>query len=146
MDWNRFDLSNIVKVAGDYLGLLGWNDSTSVMGIAGLGNAAGILIMIALIASVIYFVKNFKVFSQTEQFIGTFFLCSFSVMLICYSEIGTYNESYWVPLLPFTYIFMMIVFNKVVLESKLYFNIKRATVVISLCAVIVCSISTMRYP
>lgn len=146
MNWNRFDLSNMIKVFGDYLSLLGWNDETAVMGIGGLGNAAALLLMSLLIISVIIYVRNYDKYQQHEKIFGLFFLSAFIVMLICYSGISTYNESYWVPLIPITYLFVMLVIKKALLESELIVDIKRCVIAVISAATVMCSISTMYYP
>ena len=49
MKWNKFKLSKLIDVAGDFFGLLGWNDGTDVIGIGGIGNIIAIMYMVILL-------------------------------------------------------------------------------------------------
>lgn len=146
MKWNKFKLSKLIDVAGDFLGLLGWNDSTDVIGIGGIGNAIAIMYMLILLGSILYFAKHYDRFSLGEKFIVLYFIAAFLVMLLCFSGIDTYNESYWLPIIPFAYLIMMISIKKLVVESELILVIKRIIYIGLAVSVTISCISTMYYP
>ncbi len=103
--WIKLDLSKILATYADYLQLLGYRTGVNIMSKMGVINFLAITLAALYIVSLVRLCRNFKTLSFAHRII-TIYNVSFGIFLSVIYMVSdwAYNESYWVPLLPFVFI------------------------------------------
>lgn len=141
--WNKFRIDTIWSCLGEFINLFGWMPDVKIMSVQGVANilALGLGIFVIVIP-VIMFAKKVKL-SFEDKILVLFFVTVLLVDGLVYSQTSAYNESYWIPILPFALLVIGIALR--VLERY------SAHLSVLLCCVyavviILCGSSTMKNP
>ena len=103
--WIKLDPGKILATYADYLQLLGYRTGVNIMSKMGVINFLAITLAALYVVSLVRLCKNFKTLSFAHRII-TIYNISFGIFLSVIYMVSdwAYNESYWVPLLPFVFI------------------------------------------
>ena len=103
--WIKLDPGKILATYADYLQLLGYRTGVNIMSKMGVINFLAITLAALYVVSLVRLCKNFKTLSFAHRII-TIYNVSFGIFLSVIYMVSdwAYNESYWVPLLPFVFI------------------------------------------
>lgn len=102
--WNSLSLSNVLSALSDLAGLFGWRSDVPIVSLKGIGNVLSLLLIVLLIFTAARCVRKIEL-DETEKLALLFSLSAFAVLLAVYGfAFDSYNESYWVLLLPDTFI------------------------------------------
>ncbi len=103
--WIKLDPGKILATYADYLQLLGYRTGVNIMSKMGVINFLAITLAALYVVSLVRLCKNFKTLSFAHRII-TIYNISFGIFLSVIYMVSdwAYNESYWVPLLPFIFI------------------------------------------
>ena len=102
--WQEFSLSSVWMALEQLLRQFGWVNYTKVFSLAGIGNFICIFLIVGIIAGFIIQWKRVKEMGEGEQILLCFTTCAFALMLFVFSGTWVYNESYWLPLVPFLFL------------------------------------------
>ena len=136
--WSGFSVTGILDTIGDFLGLFGWSTYTSVVGFAGITNFLSLFIMAGVVAAIVWVYSHINELELCEKFVYIYSGVTFIILLIVYSHIEAYNESYWIPVMPFVVVIGLIALYRA------RFNHRREVIVALAVCVLLCSITSMR--
>jgi len=102
--WMEFNFENIKIVLEQLCRQFGWIPYVKVLGYEGVVNFLSVILMIAMVAAFIILWKKFKALEKEEKILLMYSTVGFAVMLILFAETWVYNESYWIPILPFLFL------------------------------------------
>lgn len=102
--WMEFNFENIKIVLEQLCRQFGWIPYVRVLGFEGVVNFLSVILMIAMVAAFIILWKKFKALEKEEKILLMYSTVGFAVMLILFAETWVYNESYWIPILPFLFL------------------------------------------
>ena len=102
--WMEFNFENIKIVLEQLCRQFGWIPYVKVLGFEGVVNFLSVILMIAMVAAFIILWKKFKDLEKEEKILLMYSTVGFAVMLILFAETWVYNESYWIPILPFLFL------------------------------------------
>ncbi len=117
--WTRFELSNIWARISDFICLFGWQEEVPIFSLPGIANAISLLFVGIIFYAVIYLISTASSLDRRELLLTAFTVASFLVDLLIYSGTDTYNESYWIPLLPFAFVLVFIFLPKFINKQKI---------------------------
>jgi len=148
--WQPFLITRICDRLADFIGLYGWQPFVPIMSIKGVVNVIGLIIGLSILYALLWSVYHLNKLKFTEQILTLFVLYGILLNGLVFSESSVYNASYWVPLLPFTF---MILAVKTRAEKRQYDKSeKKIKIVVPkkglafMLAIIICSIFTMLSP
>ena len=103
--WIELDPGKILATYSDFLQLLGYRSGVHIMSLMGVLNFLAIILAAMYVISLIRLCVRFKELSFANRIITVYNL-TFGVFLAVIYMVSdwAYNESYWVPLLPFVFI------------------------------------------
>ena len=101
--WMEFNFENIKIVLEQLCRQFGWVPYVKVLGFEGVVNFLSVILMIVMIVAFIIQWKRFKTLTKEEKILLTYTTSGFAVMLILFAETWVYNESYWIPIIPFMF-------------------------------------------
>lgn len=102
--WMEFNFENIKIVLEQLCRQFGWIPYVKVLSFEGVMNFISVLLMIAMVAAFIILWRKFKDLTKEEKILLMYSTVGFAVMLILFAETWVYNESYWIPILPFLFL------------------------------------------
>ena len=135
--WNEFTLAPVWSVLEQFIRQFGWQKNVEFFSLAGMVNLASMMLLAGMIAAIaavavksgqkslsefvklkdftgaeeLFSSKNSDEFDSSEalRLITIYVLCAFLMLLLIFSETWVYNESYWLPLVPFFFIPLILV-------------------------------------
>lgn len=116
--WSRFELSNVWARISDFICLFGWQEEVPIFSLPGIANAISLLFVGIIVYAALYLISHACLLDEREVLLSGFAITAFLVDLLIYSGTDTYNESYWVPLLPFAFILVFIFLPKFINKQK----------------------------
>lgn len=117
--WTRFSLSNIWARISDCICLYGWQEEVPIFSLPGIVNGLCLLLVGMIVYAAIYLISKSHLLDRREVLLIAFSITAFCVDLLIYSNTDTYNESYWVPLLPFAFIIIFVFLSHYIKEQKI---------------------------
>lgn len=117
--WIKLDPGKILATYADYLQLLGYRTGVNIMSKMGVINFLAITLAALYVVSIVRLCRNFKTLSFAHRII-TIYNVSFGIFLSVIYMVSdwAYNESYWVPLLPFVFITLQVEYDSDPLLKK----------------------------
>ena len=108
----EWDLSLLLKTAGSFLSLFGWQSGVSVLGFGGLSSFSGILLAAIILSAVAYLSRHTACLSEDQEFLLSYFWCSIVVGSVFFAFSGMTNLRYWIPAVPIAIALVGILFEK----------------------------------
>ena len=102
--WMEFNFENVKIVLEQLCRQFGWIPYVRVLGFEGVVNFISVVLMIAMVAAFIIQWKRFKGLSKEEKILLMYTTIGSALMLFLFAETWVYNESYWIPILPFMFL------------------------------------------
>ena len=133
--WIKLDPGKILATYADYLQLLGYRTGVNIMSKMGVINFLAITLAALYVVSLVRLCKNFKTLSFAHRII-TIYNISFGIFLSVIYMVSdwAYNESYWVPLLPFVFITLQAEYDSdPLLKKDSFFGTKAIAVLFVVC-------------
>ena len=145
--WIKLDPGKILATYADYLQLLGYRTGVNIMSKMGVINFLAITLAALYVVSLVRLCKNFKTLSFAHRII-TIYNISFGIFLSVIYMVSdwAYNESYWVPLLPFVFITLQAEYDSDPLLKKDSFFGTKAIVALFVVCILGVSYSTYLSP
>ena len=137
--WQEFTLPVIFTAFEQLLRQFGWEPYTKVFSFSGVTNFIAIALVIAMVTGFIACFKRFKNMQDGEKAVYAYSLSAFVFLLIVYAETWVYNESYWLPIVPFLILPLLFVLKEEVLKQK-----AAVFLIILALGLIMCSISSKK--
>lgn len=143
--WGNFSLTTYINTCcSDFALLFGWQDNTQIISIPGLINIVAILLGFLTLESMIVLLFRLDLIPYEGRLCVLFFLSCLLLNGLVFSCSSNYNSSYWIPLLPFSFILLSVRYcyertNKTELLSNTFLAF-----VIS--ATVICGIYTTKSP
>lgn len=122
-NWQYFDLSSYLACLGDFVSLFGWQENVPVFSLAGIANLLSLLLVAVLLFSAIYCLRHIKCLNAAAAVLFLYICAAFVVELIIYAGVEGYNESYWIPFLPFAFIPLFIMLASPPLKKYPHCNV-----------------------
>ena len=133
--WIKLDPGKILATYADYLQLLGYRTGVNIMSKMGVINFLAITLAALYVVSLVRLCKNYKTLSFAHRII-TIYNISFGIFLSVIYMVSdwAYNESYWVPLLPFVFITLQAEYDSdPLLKKDSFFGTKAIAVLFVVC-------------
>ncbi len=109
--WNDFTLPVIWTALEQLIRLFGWEPNTKVISLSGIGNFVCIAIVLGMIICFVICFKKIKSLKDEQRIPIVFSLSGFLFLLLVFAETWVYNESYWIPAVPFFFIPVLFVLD-----------------------------------
>ena len=116
--WQEFTLPVIWTALEQLIRQFGWVPYSKVFTLTGLTNFVCLAIVAGIIICFVLCIKRFKTLKEGEKILFSFGAASFIFLLIVFAETWVYNESYWLPALPFFLIPILIVLDGEFLKKR----------------------------
>lgn len=143
LTWDSFDLSSWLDSLSGLLSLFGWHSGADVTSAAGLFNVLALILSLAVLL-VPWRLRKRQELSAEDRFtlraIGMMVLFCWLI----YSQTSSYNESYWIPLLPFLLLGLCLVLQRC--GSALQKPLQKGVLLLYVLTVAGTSCCTMRDP
>lgn len=133
--WIKLDPGKILATYADFLQLLGYRTGVNIMSKMGVINFLAIILAAMYVLSLVRLCRNFKELSFAHRII-TVYNVSFGIFLSVIYMVSdwAYNESYWVPLLPFVFITLQAEYDSdPLLKKDSLFGTKAVAAVFVIC-------------
>lgn len=114
--WSDFELTRALDVLADFLALFGWQTSVAVLSLKGVLAALGLLFGLMIGYCVIWLLRHFHQLLWEEEVLTGYFIMAFLVDGLLYSASTVYNQSYWIPIVPFA---MLAIFMKIRVAKRI---------------------------
>lgn len=101
--WMEFNFENVKIVSEQLFRQFGWIPYTQVLSFEGVINFVSFVMILCMIAAFIISWKKFKSLPREEQILLIYTTIASALMLFLFAETWVYNESYWIPILPFMF-------------------------------------------
>ncbi|MBR4581400.1 MAG: hypothetical protein IKO32_09220 [Lachnospiraceae bacterium] len=101
--WMEFNFENVRIVSEQLFRQFGWVPYIKVFSFEGVMNFISFVMILVIIAAFIISWKKFKSLPKEEQILLTYTTIASVLMLFLFAETWVYNESYWIPILPFMF-------------------------------------------
>ncbi len=109
--WQFFHLPTYLACVGDLVSLFGWQPKVPIFSPAGICNLLCPLFAAVLLFSAIYCIRHMKSLNVPAAVLLLYICAAFLVNLVICAGVKIYNESYWVPLLPFMFVPLFIMLS-----------------------------------
>lgn len=110
--WALLEMTRVWDCLGDLVRLFGWHRDVRILSLNGIANAASLILFICIIIAIAFVLLRRNQFTFQEKVLVLFTTAALFLLLMVYSFTDTYNESYWVPLLPFLFIPLLLVVSR----------------------------------
>lgn len=144
----ELDFSSLLKTAGSFFSLFGWQSDVSVLGFGGLSSFSGLLLACLILSSVVYLFKHYRSLSENWKFLISYFCALCLVGSIFFAFSGISNLRYWIPAVPIAIAILGVSLEKLDLSSfvrKLFISILSFLFLISSCYPIYITRRTANY-
>ncbi len=101
--WSDFSLQSIIDCISEYIMLFGWRGGLEVLSLDGLANVFCFLFGALSAGLAIWLLLKWREYTKQECLLIGFFSFAFIIQILVFSHLFNYNESYWVPTLPFAF-------------------------------------------
>ena len=139
---NDFSLDSVISCLGDLIAQIGWQGNQQLLSLKGIASVLGASACFAGLVLLCKLIRK-KSNESGQHFLYLFIGASLVICLIVYSQTGTYNCSYWIPLLPFVVLALIM---GVYSMADNFFRRGTAAVVMVIVVLWLSSIATMQNP
>lgn len=115
----EWDLSLLLKTAGSFFSLFGWQSGVSVLGFGGVSSFSGLLLAAIILSAASYLSRHTGCLSEDQKFLLSYFWCSIAVGSVFFAFSGMTNLRYWIPAVPIAIALVGVLFEKLELSPLL---------------------------
>lgn len=111
--WHQFDLSEYIACISGFISLFGWQEDVPIFSLAGIVNVLSLLLVCIIFFTTMYLIIKVKLLKENEILAVMFFCMVFLIDLLFYAGTQQNNKSYWVTILPFSFVPLFILLSKI---------------------------------
>lgn len=137
--WQEFTLPVVITAFEQLIRQYGWVPYSKVFSVSGVVNFVCIALVAGIIVGFILCFRKFKELKNEEKIVYAYSFAAFFFLLLVFAETWVYNESYWLPVVPFFFLPLILVLSRE--DGKKVRNIFLAVLSVGL---ILCGISSIR--